>query len=272
MTPAARPSVEPHPLFLKSLARRPWGPAQGFLSTGGIFYRVSGGGVETRAHLYNYFPLLAGGPFEAEWTVRAYAQDGRRWRERKGRFDAAGRATVLLNEWTEGLGDLGVCVAHIRPLTGRLGKSFDTLTFTEYRAGASAAYLHSMGYPVPKPYVANDYLATSIPAGGDPALIVADASDRPFGFFRRAAAGARVWIRNDRGEEREAPLPALAPLACRMTRLREIWTDLDAFARGGDVLLRVRGANLLYSPLFWMVEPGKAFAVEHFQALDWEGA
>lgn len=271
------PAHDPHPLFLKSGVQWPSAgaarTAHGFLSTGGAFYHLSAHGVTTRAHLYNYFPLLAGEPFDAEWSVRAYAADGKSWREEAGRFQGADAVALPLDALTAGLGEVGVCVAHIRPVGRRgLGKSFDTVCFSEYLSDGGRAYLHSMGYPVPKAYTANDCLTTSLPAGGDPVLLLANASDRAFGLFQRTTAGGRLRVTNGRGDVRETDLPVLAPLAACRFRLKDVWPDLEEFMSGREAFFSVHGPNVLYSPLFWVTLPNGGFAVEHFQGLDWEGA
>src|SRR5690242_13423811 len=109
-----------HPLFQKNITdlKLSWitGLANRFLSTGGISYYLRDEGVQTRAHLFNYFALLNAAPFRAAWRIRVYNADGKRYEEKSGTFKGMETVSIEL----DGLSDSphGVCLAHITPTDG----------------------------------------------------------------------------------------------------------------------------------------------------------
>src|SRR4051812_47440758 len=119
MTPSVMP---PHPLFQGRLfnLKMPWlrDLANRYLSFGGACYYLNEEGIRTRFHIYNYFALFNGGPFRCRWTLRAYAEDGKRFVERQGEIDAQKTETIEIEPLTRSLSPRGICMVYLDPIQG----------------------------------------------------------------------------------------------------------------------------------------------------------
>lgn len=266
-----------HPLFSKRFfdvkLRSIRNLLNGFLSDGGAGYYFLAEGIRTRLYLYNYFALLSGNSFPAEWQVRFYSTDGLRSRTVRGKFE--GEETVVLDaeRYAQGLGDMGICIAHIRPMKGSFSMkvSYQTIFFMEFFTPSGRSFIHSFAYPVPKLYQAHDILISSMTPTADSFLLVSNSCDRFFGapaIIRKR--GFSIELENYRGDMRRVELPPVTPLSCRIIHFRELWKDLGDFLGDEPAIINISGPNLLYSPLFVQKNIKGSVAMEHFQGLMWE--
>lgn len=240
--------------------------ANKFLSLGGVSYYLFDEEFSTRVVLYNYFSLLAGDDFGAQWRVDLYSSEGKKIFSKKGYFKKEEHAVIDLDDIKPD-STHGVVVAYINTLNGGgeiIKQPYDSVFFTEHYSRTSENHdiAHSLRWPTP---VKHEYNITghgfSFLPDATPFLLVGNSYNRAYSF-PRYYSNPVVTAVNFRGDSKVGLVDPIAPMGCAKVNLLKIIPGLREHFGEEPGMIQIKGLNVLRKPFYYQTN-GKFISSDH---------
>lgn len=239
--------------------------ANKFLSLGGVSYYLFDEQHSTRVVLFNYFSLLAGGDFLAEWKVDLYSTEGERIFSKKGHFEKQEQAVVDLDD-IRPASPYGIVVVYINTLNGgiTMKQAYDSVFFTEHYSRNSPHHdiAHSLRWPTP---VKHEYSITghgfSFLPNATPFLLVGNSLNRAYNFPKHYSK-PRIIAINSKGVSKIGSVELIPPMGCRKVDLVKTIPGLREHFGDEPGMIQIKGLNILRKPFFYQTD-GKFISSDH---------